>query len=103
MGDKDLVATINQPRESGSSTIKYPMLTTTNYTVCSMHMKVAPKVHKVWETIEPGVDDGDKNDMARALLFQSIIEALILQVGNLDTQRKYGNQSKQDMWELIEF
>ena len=69
------------------------MLTTTNYTVCSMHMKVAPKVHKVWETIEPGVDDGDKNDMARALLFQSIIEALILQVGNLDTP--------EEVWESI--
>ena len=50
-------------------------------------MKVALRVHKVWETIDPGLDDSDKNDMARALLFQSIPESLILQVGDLDLSK----------------
>lgn len=86
MGDKDIVTTTIKPK-AHTTTIQCPMLTATNYTVWSMRMKVALKVHKVWETIEPGIDDGDKNDMARALLFQSIPEALILQVGDLETSK----------------
>lgn len=86
MGDKDIVTTTIKPK-AHTTTIQCPMLTATNYTVWSMRMKVALKVHKLWETIEPGIDDGDKNDMARALLFQSIPEALILQVGDLETSK----------------
>ena len=51
-------------------------------------MKILLKVHQVWEVIETESADGDKNDMATALLFQSIPEALILQVGELDTTKK---------------
>ena len=32
------------------------------------------RTHKVWETIEPGTDEEEKNDVATALLFQSIPE-----------------------------
>ena len=53
------------------------MLSDTNYTVWVMRMKAALKVHKIWEAIDPGEEDGEKNDMARALLFQSISESLI--------------------------
>ena len=88
----EIVAT-NIAKGGGSSSIKCPMLSDTNYTVWTMRMKVALKVHKVWETIEPGEDDGEKNDMARALLFQSIPESLILQVGNLETAKA--------VWEAI--
>ncbi|WZZ07843.1 hypothetical protein YC2023_093764 [Brassica napus] len=90
MGDLAVVA--KSPKE-GSPSIKCPMLNTTNYTLWSMRMKVLLKVHKVWETIEPGTDDGDKSDMARALLFQSIPETLIIQVGNLETSK--------EVWEAI--
>ena len=90
MGDS-VVAT--KMKESSPSSIKCPMLNTTNYTVWSMRMHATLKVHKVWEVIEPGVTDTEKNDMARVLLFQSIPEALILTVGNLDTAK--------DMWEAI--
>lgn len=90
MGDLAVVAKL---AKEGSLSIKCPMLNTTNYTVWSMHMKVLLKVHKVWETIEPGAADGDKSDMARALLFQSIPETLIIQVGNLDTAK--------EVWEAI--
>lgn len=51
-------------------------------------MQVTLKEHKVWETIEPGSEDVVKHDIARALLFQSIPQALILQVGDLDTAKK---------------
>lgn len=55
------------------------MLTATNYTVWAMRMKITLKVQKVWEAIEGDVTEGDKNDMAIALLFQSISKVLILQ------------------------
>lgn len=84
---------LRQQAKRSPSTIQCLMLSTTNYTVWSMRMKVALKVHKAWEAIEPGVEDGDKNDMARAILFQSVPETLILQVGNLDTSK--------EIWESI--
>lgn len=52
-----------------------------------MRMKIALKVSEVWETIDPRVKDEKKNNMAIAFLFQSIPEALILQVGDLDTAK----------------
>lgn len=69
------------------------MLTATNYSVWAIRMKIALKVHKVWEAIEEEVTEGEKNDMAMALLFQSIPEVLILQVGELSTAKK--------VWEAI--
>ena len=80
-------------KEKGPASIKFPMLTSSNYTVWSMRMKIALKVSEVWETIDPGVKDEKKNNMAIAFLFQSIPEALILQVGDLDTAKA--------VWEAI--
>lgn len=78
-------------KEGGSpSSIQCPMLNTTNYTFWTIRMTMTLKVHKVWDTVEPGSDDVDKNNMASALLFQSIPEALTLQVGKLIPQKKYG-------------
>lgn len=89
MTDGEIV--LAKPKEGGgSSSIICPMLNSTNYTVWAMRMKVALKVHKVWEAIESTTDavDGDKDNMAMALLFQSIPEALVLQVGDLTTAKK---------------
>ena len=68
-------------KETGPSSIKFPMLSSTNYTVWAMKMKIALKVNKVWEAIDPGNKVEAKNNMAIALIFQSIPEALTLQVG----------------------
>lgn len=98
----DLTVATTKEKENGSSAIKCPMLTTTNYTVWSMRMKAMLKVHKAWESLEPEEvagdkkpegGEGDKGDLARALLFQSIPESLILQVGNLTTAK--------EIWEAI--
>jgi len=51
-------------------------------------MKILLKVHKVWEVVENESKETDKDDMATALLLQSIPETLILQVGDLDTAKK---------------
>ena len=66
------------------------MLNATNYTVWAMRMKILLKDHKIWEVVETESDASDKNDMATALLFQSILEALILQVGELETAIRFG-------------
>lgn len=77
-------------KDIGPSSIKCPMLDSVNYTVWAIRMKIALKVNKVWEKIESGSKDEDKNNMAIALLFQSIPEALILQLGDLDTSKSVG-------------
>ncbi|XP_018473974.2 uncharacterized protein LOC108845224 [Raphanus sativus] len=88
MGDKKEEDTSEtKMKETGPSSIKCPMLTAANYTVWSMRMKIALKVNKVWETVEEGIKDEDKNNMAMALLFQSIPEALILHIGELDNSK----------------
>lgn len=74
-------------KEARPSSIKFPMLTSTNYTVWAIRMKIALKVNKVWEAIDPGNKHEEKNNMAIALLFQSIPEALTLQVGDLETAK----------------
>ena len=93
MGDTKDDEVDTKTKEVGPSSIKCPMLTAANYTVWSMRMKITLKVNKVWETIDPGSKDENKNNMAVALLFQSIPEALILQVGDLDTSKA--------VWEAI--
>ena len=64
------------------------MLNNANYTVWCMRMEAALRVHKVWQSIDPGTEDEEKNDLARALLFQSILESLTLQVGKLKTAKE---------------
>ncbi|KAG7582944.1 Zinc finger CCHC-type superfamily [Arabidopsis suecica] len=77
----------------GSSSIKCPMLNTTNYTYWAIRMKSCLRVHKAWEIIEKETTDVDKNDIATALLLQSIPESLVLQVGELNSAKK--------VWEAI--
>nr|ABW74560.1 polyprotein [Boechera divaricarpa] len=69
------------------------MFNATNYTVWAMRMKVGLRVHKVWKVIESSNQDSEKNDIATALLFQSISESLILQLGEQDTTK--------GIWEAI--
>ncbi|XP_076937901.1 uncharacterized protein LOC143605806 [Bidens hawaiensis] len=58
-----------------------------------MHMRVLMNVHGVWDTVDPGNGDAKRNNIAIALIFQSIPEAQILQVGNLRTAK--------EMWEVL--
>ena len=69
----NIVAATGRAKEGGGpSSIQCPMLNTTNYTVWTMRMKILLRVHKVWEAVETVVANTEKNDMALALLFQSI-------------------------------
>ncbi|KAD4585100.1 hypothetical protein E3N88_22701 [Mikania micrantha] len=69
--------------------IQCPVLSSTNYTVWAMRMRVIFNVHGVWEMIEPGTNlDARKNNIAIALLFQAMSEEQILQIGNLQTAKE---------------
>lgn len=80
-------------KEGKSSSISCPMLNSTNYIVWLIRIKIILKVHKVWEVVEEESTDGEKNNVAIALLFQSIPETLILQIGESETAKK--------IWEAI--
>lgn len=84
----DLTVATTKPKETGSSSIKCPILSSTNYTVCAIKMKIMPKVHKAWDIIERQGEDDERNNMALDLLVQSIPESLVLQVGELDLVKK---------------
>ena len=90
----NIVATTGKIKEGGGpSSIQCPILSATNYTVWAMRMKITLRVHKVWEAVETKMSNNEKNDMALALLFQSIPENLTLQVGELETAKQ--------VWEAI--
>lgn len=88
MSGKIVTATVKPKEGGGSSSIQFSMLNSTNYTVWAIRMKIALKVHKVWDVVEEESSTGDKNDMATTLLFQSIPEKIIVKVGELDTAKK---------------
>jgi len=79
----ELAVSTGRTKESGASTsIQFPMLNTTNYTIWALKMKIALKVHKAWEIIETGEPGEENNNIAMHLLFQSIPEVMTLQIGN---------------------
>ena len=88
----DIVVATGKLKEGGTS-IQCPMLSTSNYTVWAVRMRMALKVHKAWEVIETETPDTEKNNLAMALLFQSIPESLVLQVAELETAKQ--------VWEAI--
>lgn len=81
-------------KEQGSTAVHCPMLSSTNHTVWALRMKTVLKVHKVWDLIEPGNVDPDRNDLAMGLLYQSVPESLIMQIGDQETAKK--------LWETIQ-
>ncbi|XP_076893582.1 uncharacterized protein LOC143545615 [Bidens hawaiensis] len=89
MGDKETMKT-----SGNQNAFQSPMITSTNYTVWAIRMKVLLNVHKVWDTIDPGATDDDKNNIAIALIYKSIPEATIMQVGNLESAKEIWNAIK---------
>ncbi|GKC52441.1 hypothetical protein Tco_1075186 [Tanacetum coccineum] len=58
-----------------------------------MCMEVLLGIHGVWDVVDPGLADAKKNNIVKGLLFQSIPEDLVFQIGNLKTGK--------EMWEAI--
>ncbi|GJX41133.1 hypothetical protein Tco_0256123 [Tanacetum coccineum] len=51
------------------------------------------RIHEVWDVVDPGSGDAKKNNIVKGLLFQSILEDLILQIKTLKIRK--------EMWEAI--
>ncbi|GJR48891.1 pol polyprotein [Tanacetum coccineum] len=58
-----------------------------------MRIEVLLGIHEVWDVVDPGLVDAKKDNIVKGLLFQSIPEYLVLQIGNLKTEK--------EMWEAI--
>lgn len=98
MSDVDEKDQVLKTKEIGPSSVKCLMLNSANYTVWAMRMKIALKVNKVWETIEPGNKNDENNNMAITLLFQSIPEALICKLETMILQKKFGMRKGETCW-----
>jgi hypothetical protein len=83
----------SKPKEPGTQFVQCPMLSSTNYNVWALRMKAILKVYKVWSSIDPGDADERKSNMAVVLLFQSIPETLVTQIGDLPSPKA--------MWDAI--
>ncbi|GJU45689.1 hypothetical protein Tco_1202955 [Tanacetum coccineum] len=58
-----------------------------------MRIEVLLRKHGVWHVVDPSLVDAQKNNIVKGVLFQSISEDLILQIGNLKTRK--------EIWEAI--
>ncbi|KAM0047019.1 hypothetical protein Hdeb2414_s0009g00323521 [Helianthus debilis subsp. tardiflorus] len=77
-----------------STSLQCSMLKKVNYTIWALRIRAIFNIHGMWEAIEPITEtDVKKNNMAIALLFQSIPEEQILQVGNMKTAK--------EMWDAL--
>ncbi|GKE48508.1 uncharacterized mitochondrial protein-like protein, partial [Tanacetum coccineum] len=76
------------PIKNTTLTFQCPLLTSTNYTIWGMRMEFLLRIHEVWDVVDLGSDDAKKNNIVKGLLFQSIPEDLVLQIGNLKTGKE---------------
>ncbi|XP_023755309.1 uncharacterized protein LOC111903783 [Lactuca sativa] len=87
------VAPVNM-KEVGSTTVVCPMLSSTNYTVWALRMKVVLRIHKAWTVIDPRTEKNEEKDyFAIGLLYQAIPEDLIMQIGDVEFAKR--------LWEAI--
>lgn len=87
---------IGPVREQSNVTLQCPKLTKTNYTAWSIMMETVLAAHGLREAIDPvrgGELEGKKKFMAKAMIYQSIPEDVLLQVA------KY--LEPKDVWEAI--
>nr|GEX47044.1 augmin subunit 6 [Tanacetum cinerariifolium] len=88
----------NEPtKDSGTSmTFQCPVLNSTNYTIWAVKIKALFNVHGIWEAVEPTTNtevDQKKNNMAIAMLYQAILENMVLQIASLT--------SAKEIWEAL--
>lgn len=81
--------------KEGSVTLKYPMLTRSNYAAWAIKMEVFMMAQGVWEAIEtPEIVDSRRDKMALAAIYQSISEDVLLQLGAKKTAKEAWNMLK---------
>lgn len=74
---------------NGSITLKYPMLTRSNYAVWAIKMEVFMEAQGVWEAVTAeGTIENTKDKMALAAIYQGIGEDTLLQIGAKKTAKE---------------
>ncbi|XP_076929719.1 uncharacterized protein LOC143594251 [Bidens hawaiensis] len=101
MSDKETTKTSSGSGSGNPNVFQSPMLTSTNYTIWAIRMKVLLNMHKVWDTIDPGATDDDKNNIAIALIYQSIKEATVMQLGNIESAKEIWNAIKETILQTL--
>ena len=75
-------------KETRSTSVQCPMLNSTNYTFWSLRMKVFLRIHKAWSVIDLGTEENEeKNYLGMGFLYQAIPESLIMQIGDVDSEK----------------
>ncbi|KAF2318837.1 hypothetical protein GH714_011073 [Hevea brasiliensis] len=83
------------PEKEGSVTLKYPMLTKSNYAAWAIKMEVFMMAQGVWDAVEsPGPVDKRRDKMALAAIYQGIGEDTLLQLGAKKTAKEAWNMLK---------
>ncbi|KAF2311881.1 hypothetical protein GH714_027113 [Hevea brasiliensis] len=86
---------VSSQEKEGSITLKYPMLTKSNYAAWAIKMEVFMIAQGVWEPIESeGPVDQRKDKMALAAIYQGIGEDTLLQLGAKKTAKEAWNMLK---------
>ncbi|GKA88533.1 RNA-directed DNA polymerase, eukaryota, reverse transcriptase zinc-binding domain protein [Tanacetum coccineum] len=73
-------------------TFQFPVLTSMNYTIWRMRMKVLLRIHEVWDVVDPGSGDAKKNNIVKG--FECITPNKDVEVEN---RRNEENKDKNDM------
>ncbi|GKD98282.1 uncharacterized mitochondrial protein-like protein [Tanacetum coccineum] len=74
------------PVKDTTLTFQCLIITSTNFTIWRMRMKVLLGIHGVWDVVDPGLDDAKKKNIVKGLLFQSIPEYLEARLQTLITE-----------------
>ncbi|KAF2293026.1 hypothetical protein GH714_035170 [Hevea brasiliensis] len=86
---------LSSQEKEGSVTLKYPMLTKSNYAAWAIKMEVFMMAQGVWEPIESeGLVDKRRDKMALAAIYQGIGEDTLLQLGAKKTAKEAWNTLK---------
>lgn len=72
-------------KEVRSTTVVCPMLSSTNYTILALRMKIVIRIHKAWTVFDPGIEKNEEKDyIPIGLLYQAILENLIMQIRDVE-------------------
>jgi hypothetical protein len=96
MADKSLNNAVVPTREQGNVSLQCPRLTISNYTTWAILMGTILKACDLWDTVVPAmatIVDETKANTAKAVIFQILLEDVLLQVAQHDTAK--------DVWDSI--
>ncbi|XP_076926896.1 uncharacterized protein LOC143590236 [Bidens hawaiensis] len=82
---------VSFPKEPSSLSIRFPILTSTNYTIWAVKVKAIFKVQGLLEAIKPRmgtVVDSKIDELANVYLYQAMLEALVVQMAHISTAKE---------------